>query len=255
MNDFLNVALVQADTRYDSVEGNLSMLEEMISGHVMKADIFLFPELFNTGYRNAFTMRPETMNGATHRWMKLMAERTGAVMSGSVSIAEHGKTFNRLLFVRPDGITQYYDKVDVFAYSGEDKVFSAGNDLPRFEWLGWNIKPMICFDLRFPETARNEAPFYDLVLIPAHWPDARIQAWDRLLPARAIENQAYLAAVNRTGIEGEAVYTGHSSVLDYMGNPLPEEILTAPGIYQFCLEKEKLLRFRKSFPFLKEGIA
>ena len=252
MSDFLNVALVQADTRYDSAEGNLSMLEEMISGiKGEKTDIFLFPELFNTGYRNAFSARPEPMNGASHRWMKLMAERTGAVIAGSISIAEAGKTFNRLLFVRPDGITQYYDKVNVFAYSGEDKVFSAGSDFPRFEWLGWNIKPMICFDLRFPETARNVEPYYDLILLPAHWPDARIQAWDRLLPARAIENQAYLAAVNRVGSEGETVYTGHSAVLDFMGNPLSEEILTGPGIFRYRLEKEKLLQFRKSFPFLK----
>jgi predicted amidohydrolase len=252
MSDFLNVALVQADTSYDSVEGNLSMLEEMISGiQGKKTDIFLFPELFNTGYRNAFSARPEPMNGISHRWMKLMAERTGAVMAGSITIAEGGKVFNRLLFVRPDGITQFYDKVNVFAYSGEDKVFSPGQDFPRFDWLDWNIKPMICFDLRFPETARNEAPFYDLILIPAHWPNARISAWDRLLAARAIENQAYLVAVNRVGSEGETVYTGHSTVLDFMGNPLPELVLEDAGIFCFSLEKEKLLQFRKSFPFLK----
>jgi predicted amidohydrolase len=251
MTEILNLALVQADTRFDTVEGNLSMLEEMISHHRDKADIYLFPELFNTGYRNAFTMRPETMNGPSHRWMKLMAERTGAVMSGSITIAEGGKVWNRLLFVQPDGITQHYDKVNVFAYSGEDKVFAAGQDCQRFEWQGWNIKPMICFDLRFPETARNQVPYYDLILLPAHWPEARIPAWDKLLPARAIENQAYLAAVNRIGKEGESVYCGHSVVLDFMGNPLNSNILETEGIFTFRLEKEKLLRFRKSFPFLK----
>lgn len=250
MTEILNLALVQADTCFDSVEGNLAMLEEMISGQRDKVDVFLFPELFNTGYRNAFTMRPEAMNGGTHRWMKLMAERTGAVMAGSVTIAEGGKVWNRLLFVRPDGITQHYDKVNVFAYSGEDKVFAAGLDFPRFEWLGWNIKPMICFDLRFPETARNQAPFYDLILLPAHWPKARIPAWDRLLPARAIENQSYLAAVNRIGKEGESVYSGHSTVLDFLGNPLHDEVIESAGVYSFLLEKEKLLQFRKSFPFL-----
>lgn len=251
MSNLLNLALVQADTRYDSVEGNLAMLEEMISGLREKADIFLFPELFNTGYRNAFTMRPEPMNGFTHRWMKLMAERTGAAMAGSVSISEAGKTFNRLLFVRPDGITQHYDKVNVFAYSGEDKVFAAGQDFPRFEWLGWNIKPMICFDLRFPETARNQAPFFDLILLPAHWPKPRIQAWDRLLPARAIENQAYLAAVNRIGSEGESKYPGHSVLLDFMGYALLAPAEDAAGIFIHPLHLDRLQQFRSEFPFLK----
>jgi omega-amidase len=251
MKNELRLALVQADTRYDSIEGNLAHIEELMAGSGEKTDIYLLPELFNTGYRNAFTMRPEPMNGPSHRWMKLMAERSGAVVAGSVSILEEGKVWNRLLFVRPDGITQFYDKVNVFAFSGEDRVYSPGLNYPRFEWLGWNIKPLICFDLRFPETARNSAPYYDLILCPAHWPAARIMAWDRLLPARAIENQSYLAAVNRVGMEGEVVYNGHSSMLDFMGNSLTDSSLTDEGVFHFLLEKEKLLQFRKSFPFLK----
>jgi len=247
----LNLALLQVDTRFENQEGNLSYIEELIGSFQGKADIFLLPELFNTGYKNAFSAKPETMNGHTHRWMKQVAERTGAAIAGSVSISENGMVFNRLLFVRPDGITQHYDKVNVFAFSGEDKIYKAGNTFPRFDWLGWNIKPMVCFDLRFPETARNHAPFYDLVLCPAHWPSPRIQAWDKLIPARAIENQAYFAAVNRIGREGDVVYPGHSCIVDFLGNhvcgPLTEE-----GIFTAVLEKEKLLHFRKSFPFLKE---
>jgi predicted amidohydrolase len=159
---------------------------------------------------------------------------------------------NRFLFVRPDGITQHYDKVNVFSYSGEDKVFTAGSAPSRFEWLGLNIKPIICFDLRFPETARNQSPYYDLLLCPAHWPSARMPAWNRLLPARAIENQCYVAAVNRTGREGEAEYSGHSGVYDFLGDAMTDEILTREGVFHFSLEMEKLLHFRKSFPFLKD---
>lgn len=251
MQNIFRVALVQADTRYDDASGNLAHVEEILSASVQDTDLYLMPELFNTGYRNAFTARPEPMNGPTHRWMKLMAERYGAVMAGSVSIAENGKTFNRFLFVRPDGITQHYDKVNVFAYSGEDKVFTAGLMQVQFDWLGWKIKPIICFDLRFPEAARNHAPHYDLLLCPAHWPVARLHAWDRLLPARAIENQCYVAAVNRVGMEGETIYEGHSVALDFLGNPLSEGPLLREGVFCFQFEKEKLLQFRKSFPFLK----
>ena len=247
----LRISLVQADTRFPEISGNLAHLEELIASYEAATDIFLLPELFNTGYRNAFTARPETMNGHTHRWMKLMAERSAAVVAGSISIIDEGKTFNRFLFVRPDGITQYYDKVNVFAYSGEDKVYTAGTQPARFDWLGWNIKPIICFDLRFPEAARNQAPHYDLLLCPAHWPSARMQAWDSLLPARAIENQCFVAAVNRTGREGETAYAGHSAVFDFLGNALNKNILSEEGVFNFLLEKDKLLAFRKSFPFLK----
>ena len=192
------------------------------------------------------------MNGYTHRWMKQMAARMQAVIAGSITISEKGQTFNRLLFVRPDGSTDSYDKVNVFAYSGEDKIYSPGNRLEvRFEWLGWKIKPIICFDLRFPEAARNHAPYYDLMICPAHWPEARIFAWDHLLPARAIENQCYVASVNRIGQEGDVSYCGHSAALDFMGKPLHSEALGKEGVYRFQLEKTKLIEFRKSFPFLK----
>lgn len=245
------ISLVQADTRFDDGTGNLAHLEELISSSREPCDLYLLPELFNTGYRNAFTTRPETMNGHSHRWMLHMARRTGAVMAGTISIAEEGKTFNRFLFVRPDGITQHYDKVNVFAYSGEDKVYTAGSLSARFDWLGWNIKPIICFDLRFPESARNHSPHYDVLLCPAHWPAGRMPAWDRLLPARAIENQCYVLATNRIGTEGEISYAGHSAAIDFLGENMAGKTLKEEGVFHFLLEKEKLLHFRKSFPFLK----
>jgi omega-amidase len=155
-----------------------------------------------------------------------------------------------MLFVEPSGTIQYYDKVNVFAFSGEDKVFSAGKSEVVFEYLGWRIKAIICFDLRFPETVRNKAPYYDLVLCSAHWPSPRIQAWDALIPARAIENQAYFAAVNRFGNEGEAIYPGHSVLVDFKGTHL------IPALENECMlaykiKSSELDQFRASFPFLK----
>jgi predicted amidohydrolase len=141
--------------------------------------------------------------------------------------------------------------VNVFAFSGEDKVYSAGTSAASFEWKEWNIKPIICFDLRFPESARNHSPHYDLLLCPAHWPASRMQAWDRLLPARAVENQCYVLTSNRIGAEGDISYAGHSAAIDFLGESLSGKTLTEEGVFHFLLEKEKLLRFRKSFPFLK----
>jgi predicted amidohydrolase len=250
--DTLKIALVQADTRYDSISGNLAHLEELIEKSGAEADIFLLPELFNTGYVNAFSMRPESMGLETSRWMKQMAIRKKAAFVGSIAILDGGKVYNRMLMIDPQGGSQHYDKINVFKYSGEDKVFSAGENAVRFHYQGWNIKPCICFDIRFPETIRNEKPFYDLILCSAHWPAPRIEAWDKLLIARAIENQAFLAAVNRIGTEGEAQYPGHSVGIDYAGKVLnstaeKEEVMVV------SFDKNAQNSFREKLPFLPEA--
>jgi predicted amidohydrolase len=249
MTEKLRIALVQANTRFDSTEGNLAHLEEMIDGQ--EADLFLLPELFNTGYQASFTRKAETKGLQTSRWMQSLAKRKNAAICGSIAMAEKGLVYNRFLLAEPSGEFQHYDKVNVFAYSGEDKVFTAGEKPGRFSFLGWNIKPIVCFDLRFPEAVRNTAPFYDLILCPAHWPSQRIQAWDRLLRARAIENQAYLAACNRVGLEGTAQYTGHSVVLDYLGNEISNP-MEQEGVFVSEISKTQLQEFRSQFPFLKE---
>jgi len=247
----IQITLLQADTHGETIGSNLAILEELIESTEDQTDIILLPELFNTGYKKAFTTRPETMGMQTHKWMRMMAERKNAAICGSVSIAEGGKTFNRMLFVEPDGKTQHYDKVNVFAFSGEDKVFTAGNQLPIFEFLGWRIKPMICFDLRFPETIRNHNPYYDLILCSAHWPKPRIEAWDKLLMARAIENQTYLAAVNRIGMEGEAIYPGHSAGIDFLGKALVySEEKNSTSLFK--ISKAAVNEFRIRFPFLSQ---
>lgn len=251
MKNTLRIALVQADTRFDQTEGNLAHLEECMDGIQEKADLFLLPELFNTGYSKAFETRPETMNLLTTRWMKQMADRKQAAVCGSIAISENGKVFNRMLFIEPGGKIQWYDKVNVFAFSGEDKLFSPGQSSVVFEYEGWKIKAIICFDLRFPESVRNNPPHYDLILCSAHWPEPRIQAWDKLIMARAIENQSYLAAVNRIGTEGTALYPGHSWLVDFAGNP------QHPPMHkeEICIvEIEKAVQdsFRKSFPFLRK---
>ncbi len=249
----LSISLVQANVAFDSVEGNLSHLEELLERDSSESDIYLLPELFNTGYRNAFHMKAEKMGLYTTRWMKQMAARKKGAICGSVAIDENGQVFNRMLFVEPSGTIQYYDKVNVFAFSGEDKVFSAGQKDAIFEYLGWRIKAIICFDLRFPESVRNKAPYFDLIVCSAHWPSPRIQAWDTLIPARAIENQSYFAATNRYGAEGEAMYPGHSVVIDFKGTPM------IPALKEECivtckLKSSELDQFRASFPFLKPAL-
>ena len=250
MRDILKIALVQADPQFETIEGNLAYFEELIETEKNEADLFLLPELFNTGYKLGFTTRPETMGERTCRWMRYLSERKNAVLCGSIAIMEKGKVYNRMLFVKPNGEIEHYDKQNVFAFSGEDKVFTAGAKPVVFDYLGWKIKATICFDLRFPEDCRNQSPFYDLMICSAHWPSARVQAWDALLKARAIENQAYVAAVNRVGKEGAVIYTGHSVGYDFLGNPI-SRVSEVEEVQSFEVSKTSLANFRESFPFLK----
>lgn len=250
-SDVLKIALVQADTKYDSVSGNLAMLEEFIETGEERADIYLLPELFNTGYQNAFTAKPEVMGLETTRWMSQMAKRLDAGICGSVSIVENNKVFNRMLLAAPDGSFQQYDKQRVFKFSGEDKVFTPGSKSSCWTFRGWKIKPIVCFDLRFPEIARNTPEFYDLLICSAHWPRPRIAAWDKLLLARSIENQCYTAAVNRIGQEGNSEYPGHSVVVDFEGNVV-ESAGEQVRLTLSSLSKAGLNQFRERFPFLPD---
>lgn len=245
----LKVALVQTDCRYETVEANLAHIEEQLAGYQEDADIYLLPELFNSGYANAFWLRPEMTNMHTSKWLTLMAKRKQAAICGSIALQEDSKVYNRLLFVQPDGQIQHYDKRQIFKFSGEDKVFTKGEASPLFHWKGWKIKPIVCFDLRFPEVARNLLPYYDLLLCSAHWPRPRIGAWDLLLQARAIENQAYVAAVNRYGQEGEADYPGHSAMIDYAGK-VCEKMGLEEAISTHSLDYAALQDYRRQFPFL-----
>ena len=131
--------------------------------------------------------------------------------------------------------------------AGEHKHYSAGDQQVVFDLNGWRVRPLICYDLRFPVWSRD-AGGTDLLLYTANWPGARRQHWNRLLPARAIENLCYVAAVNRVGEDGKGHgYTGDSQVLDFQG----ETLLAAgdgDGVFRARLSSEALAAYRERFP-------
>ena len=153
-------------------------------------------------WTTGFTMKPEevaeTMDGPTIKWMKQMAKTHHTAICGILAIQEGNNFFNRFIFVHPTSRVEFYDKAHPYTPSGESKVYRAGKGLALIEYAGFRIRPLVCYDLRFPVFARN-TDNYDLLLCVANWPAARIQAWNALLRARAIENMAYCIGVNRTG--------------------------------------------------------
>jgi omega-amidase len=246
----LHIILVQPDIVWESPEENILRLEHLLD-QVTMTDLIILPEMWSTG----FSMRPESVAESTQgpalQWMKALANLKNTVIAGSVSVTEGDKYFNRCYFAYPDGEVVFYDKKHLFSYGKEDQHYTPSADQITIDIKGWKIRPVICYDLRFPAWCRNTDD-YDLLMVVANWPIPRIHHWDALLKARAIENQSYVAAVNRTGTDGNGLnYNGHSSIYDMNGTPLicMDE---REGIASFTLDKQVLSTFRDQFRFLQD---
>ena len=154
--------------------------------------------------------------------------------------------------VRPDGTTEYYDKHHLFTFGGEHLRYTAGESRVIVEWRGVRILLLVCYDLRFPVWARNRGD-YDMILYVASWPVPRVSAWSSLLVARAIENQCYVAGVNRVGTDPACEYSGASVVLDPYGVAIAECERGVECAATAEVDLESLAEFRAKFPVLNDA--
>lgn len=248
----LTVALIQTDLHWEQPLANLRMLEEKILGIAPSPDLIVLPEMFSTGFTMNAAALAEPMDGPTVSWMHRMARTKNCVITGSLIIREDNRFYNRLVWMQPDGAYQTYDKRHLFTFAGEHKFYTPGKRHLIVTLKGWKIMPLICYDVRFPVWSRNQQG-YDLLLYIASFPDKRIQAWNALLVARAIENQSYTIGVNRVGNDGNGIYhSGHSRVMDYEGNILVDTP-AAETIHLMTLSLEKQQKFRESLQFLNDS--
>ncbi len=218
----LKVTLVQTPLYWEDKTANLAMLEEKMFEQNSATDLIILPEMFNTGFSMDAKTLAEPMNLHTFKWMKQLAAQKKAVVTGSFIVKEQAKYYNRLVWMQPDGNYTTYDKRHLFRMMDEHHHFNMGAGSPIISLNGWKIKPLVCYDLRFPVWSRNtqeaDGMAYDLVLYVANWPAARVNAWDVLLKARAVENLSYSAGVNRVGVDGnEVLFNGHSGVYNFKG--------------------------------------
>ncbi|AVO52044.1 amidohydrolase [Ectopseudomonas mendocina] len=243
----LELALIQTTLVWHDPAANREHFQALLE-QARGADLVILPEMFSTGFSMESAALAESEDGPTSSWLREQAQRIDAVVCGSLIIqAADGSYRNRLLWARPDGTLAHYDKRHLFRMAGEHKHYSAGDVQVVLELKGWRVRPLICYDLRFPVWSRD-AGGTDLLLYTANWPGARRLHWNRLLPARAIENLCYVAAVNRVGQDGKGHgYTGDSQVLDFQG----EALLTAgdgDGVFRARLSSEALAAYRERFP-------
>lgn len=249
----LIITIVQSKLHWEDPVANRAMFEKKIETITSPVDLIVLPEMFTTGFTmNAKQLAEDTHNLVTLSWMKQIAAQKECALTGSIIVKDDTLFYNRLYFVQANGTVHQYDKKHTFTLAGEHKIFAAGTERIVIEYLGWNICPLICYDLRFPVWARNTEA-YDVLLYVANWPDKRVTAWDVLLQARAIENMSYCVGVNRVGLDGNGhAYTGHSAVYDVLGAPISNQTIENEFIETVSLSKSHLLKNREYLQFLND---
>jgi predicted amidohydrolase len=246
----MKLLLLQTDIVWNEREANLTRAAQLIDT-APSADLIILPEMFTTGFATDPTGIAEN-DSATLRWMQSQATKIGAAIVGSVAIEEQGRFYNRLFFVRPDGSYNTYDKRHLFSFAGEDRAYTAGRERVVVEWAGFRILLQVCYDLRFPVFSRWCGD-YDMIVYVANWPYARIDVWNTLARARAIENACYVAAVNRVGRDPYVGYTGETQMIDYKGHTIASAEGDTRQTVFVEIQKEPLDAFRRKFPVLGDA--
>ena len=247
----LTVTIIQAYLHWEDKEANLEQFGSFLE-QAPVTDLVILPEMFNTGFITEPSRVAEKMDGPTIGWMRDSAATGRFVVTGSLNIEEDGQYFNRLIWMRPDGSHENYDKKHLFRMGDEHMQFNAGTGRIIITLKGWKVCPLVCYDLRFPVWSRNsydgKAYDYDMLIYVANWPEARIHVWKTLLAARAIENQAYVAGVNRVGRDGRDIpHSGDSAVYDMVGMKIDSMQPGAIGMDTIKLSHDGLAEFRNSF--------
>ena len=261
------VAILQYPIVWADKEKNLQAAVRRIRRLKGKAEVALLPEMFTTGFCTDQPHLAEPTDGRTMQVLQRVADEMGVAVCGSFmaeeTIATHlnddeqeqRTLYNRGFFLRPNETPVFIDKAHLYAHSGEDRFFTAGNERTVIEYLGVKIRMLICYDLRFPVWARNRSGWdYDLLLVSANWPEIRIQYWDALIAARATENQCYICAANPVGDDGLGLhYNGHSVAYDTHLKPLVRFADNVQGTRIAELDIDKLHHFRQALPLWQDA--
>jgi len=248
----LKLAYIQTALHWENPSANRAHFEKLISQIDQPTDLIVLPETFTTGFPVDPHQWAEPVMGNTMLWMGQMAKSKKAVITGSILLETKKGFQNTLIWMRHDGVYDTYAKRHVFRLGGEHKRITPGNEQLFVELNGWKIKPLVCYDLRFPVWCKNTldqgAFAYDLMLFVANWPAVRAMPWQQLLTARAIENMAYVLGVNRIGSDPDGInYQGDSRLIDFKGQIISQAFAEKESVIVSTLKKEDLERFRAKF--------
>ncbi len=264
MTKNLRITLVQTSLYWEQPIKNLNQFSKQLSALKRnQTDLIVLPEMFNTGFSMNAAALAEKPGGLTMQWMAEVAHALNTAICGSIIIKEKNKYYNRFIWMNVDGSYEQYDKRHLFRMGKENDVFTAGTESVIINYKGWNICPLVCYDLRFPVWSRNQVMGgnskslsfdYDLLLYVANWPALRSYAWNQLLIARAIENQSYVAAVNRVGADGNGMeHNGDCVVHNPLGQSISKFNSKKKQLETVKLSYRDLLKLREVFPVLMDA--
>ena len=248
----LKILGLQSDLVWENPKANRLAFMEKINENFDAHDLIILPETFTTGFPVDPSKHSEEINGPTLAWMQKVSFELNTTVSGSFLLKSQTGFSNSLFWVSPDGSYKRYDKRHVFSMGGENEKIKAGEKQLLVELNGWKIRPMICYDLRFPVWSKNkfiDGTFeYDLAIYVANWPAVRNYPWQQLLIARAIENMACVAGINRVGTDGPGNnYSGNSMFIDAKGRVLEEASRGNETAISVNFSAKEILAFRKKF--------
>ncbi len=259
MTKNLNVCLYPMEIAWGDKLANLKKLESALEDIHHETELLVLPETFSTGFpsgKNKEEIRPlaEKNTEDTIDFIKYLAHKYNTAIAGSFIANSGGSLYNRAFFIEPSGEETFADKRHLFTMAGEDKNFSAGNSRLKIRYRGWNISMIVCYDIRFPVWIRNVDNEYDLLIAVANWPKVRVDAWNKLLFARAIENESYVLGVNCSGTDDAGFeYDGSSMAIDFKGKEISTRTSAESPYLYATLSMEKLERFREKFPAFKDS--
>lgn len=253
----MRVELFQREIVWEDQARNFAEIERALEEAPPESgSLLVLAEMFAVGFTLDVEGCGEADDGPTAEFLKTIARRYEVAVTGSFPLQQStGKGLNRLLAFAPDGAClARYDKIHPFSYGKEAEHYVGGKSLTVFEYGGWRICPTICYDLRFPEMFRRATleAGAELFLVVANWPSPRREHWNTLLRARAIENQCFLAAVNRIGEDPNTRYSGDSVILDCKGQVLLD-LGDRPEKAGVDISREALSQWREKFPALADA--
>ena len=248
----MEIALLQQDIAWENVSENHRRAARLLEGAATAgARLALLPEMFSTGFSMDAGRLAQAPGGESETFLEAQAKALDLWIVASIPQAGTPRPRNMALVVSPGGTAARYAKIHPFSYAGEHKHYEAGNQVVTVSIDGVRVTPLVCYDLRFPEPFRVAAAETDLFVVVANWPELRREHWRTLLRARAIENQAYVAGVNRVGDGDNLHYTGDSAVIAPLGETLIEGN-DSEGVFLATVSPEAVARLRSRFPALDD---
>lgn len=251
----MRISLFQQDIVWLSSQVNYDRIEQVLASHP-DTDLLVLPEMCSTGFVTSPSATDLETPAAVEQQLLSLSNRYNTAICGSFAVALGGSegNRNRAYFVTPEGDVYHYDKYHLFSIGGEAHGYRPGEGQVIVTWRGVRFMLTVCYDLRFPVWNRNTAAHpYDILICVANWPLQRRLAWDTLLAARAIENQAFVIGVNRVGTDIICQYDGGTRAIHPYGHILAQCPDNEESICTFEPDLQKLEEYRIKFPSFKDA--